>query len=508
MSDIINHPVLLLVSPRDGQWFWGHELAIFESSHEEAYSRWMDSYGTTYRIKGALFHPDIIVTGDQGAVDCILRKKCYSHEKALTIRSFAERLIGRGLVWAEGNEHKRQRQQLSPFFTTQAIRDTFGTINACAHKGVDNLEEHIGENAGNPKQGLALNITEWTSSITLDVIGRFAFNYDFESGRSPAAQVLKHLWHESEKAGLHWSALLGQVTARAFPFLAYILFPFLESQVMVKRKLHEIAQSIIDGDVNEGKEKDMLTTMVRLTDKGEISSTKEELFDHVSTMVVAGQETTSGSLGFTLHLLAKNPKYQTRLREEILQLGREPTYDDLTLGMPWLDTIMKESFRQRPLVSHMERVATEDCVLKLENPAQAGDGSQITEVAIKAGQVIYIPIIAMNQIKSVWGEDANEFKPERWFDSAMVERVNKNLGWNGMLGFSGGPRLCIGYRLAILTFKAILAAYIRKFDFHDTGVAVRSRFVGTVQSFVAGEEDKGIQMPLRVSLLAGELEGN
>ncbi|CAE6413029.1 unnamed protein product [Rhizoctonia solani] len=414
------NPVGRLPGPGDGHWFWGHELAIFESSHEEAYSRWMDSYGTTYKIKGALFHPDIIVTGDQG----------YAVEKAPTIRSFAERLIGRGLVWAEGSGHKRQRQQLSPFFTTQAIRDTFNTINACAHKGTDNLEEHLNESAGNSKQGLALNITEWTSSITLDVIGRFAFNYDFDSGRSPAAQVLKHLWHESEKAGLHWTALLGQVAARAFPFMSYLLFPFLESQVMVKRKLHEIAQSIIDGDVKEGKEKDMLTTMVKLTSRGEITSTREELFDHMSTMVVAGQETTSGSLGFTLYLLAKNPKYQTRLREEILQLGREPTYDDLTSGMPWLDAIMKESFRQRPLVSHMERIATEDGVIKLENPAQAEDGTIITEVAMKAGQVVYIPTIAMHHIKSVWGDDADEFKPERWFEPEMAERVTKNLGWN------------------------------------------------------------------------------
>lgn len=61
-------------------------------------------------------------------------------------------------------------------------------------------------------------------------------------------------------------------------------------------------------------------------------------------MVLVGQETTSGTLNFTLHELARNPEYQVRLREEISQLGREPTYEDLMSGMPWLDAVMKERY--------------------------------------------------------------------------------------------------------------------------------------------------------------------
>ncbi|CAE6425371.1 unnamed protein product [Rhizoctonia solani] len=465
----------------------------------------MRSYGLTYKIKGALFHPDIIVTGDHDILADIFGKGVYSYR--------------RGLVWAEGSVHKRQRQELAPFFTTRATRDTFNTINACALKGAENLELHITKSLVNPKQG-TVDTLEWTSSITLDIIGRFAFDYDFQSGQSPAAQVLKDSWKKQTKAGLHWTALFGQVTTRAFPFITDILFPFLGAQLAVRKKLREISQSIIDGDVGEGKEKDVLTTLVRLLREGEIISTQDELLDHMCTIVLAGQETASGSLGFALHLLAKNPKYQTRLREEITQLGREPTYDDLTSGMPWLDAVMKESFRRRPLVPHLERVTTKDCLLKLRVPVKASDGTQITEIPIKAGQVIHIPTIALNHAKSVWGEDADEFKPERWLDPTRLEHVSKNFGWNGMLVFSDGPRLCIGYRLAVLSFKVstlmilgrmqylsviqfetILATYIRKFEFHDTGAIINGRFSGTMQSYVANEEDKGTQLPLSISLV-------
>jgi cytochrome P450 len=61
-------------------------------------------------------------------------------------------------------------------------------------------------------------------------------------------------------------------------------------------------------------------------------------------MVLVGQETTSGIINFTLHELAKRPEYQQRLRDEITRLGREPTYEDLMTGMPWLDAVMKERY--------------------------------------------------------------------------------------------------------------------------------------------------------------------
>ncbi|GAB1524619.1 hypothetical protein RhiTH_007773 [Rhizoctonia solani] len=218
-------------------------------------------------------------------------------------------------------------------------------------------------------------------------------------------------------------------------------------------------------------------------------------------MIIAGQDTTASSLAFSLHQLAMYPGYQTRLRDEIFQLGREPTYDDLMSGMPWLDAIMMESFRHRPVVPHLERVATEDSVLRFGGAIQGSDGKKITEVLIKAGQAIIIPVMSINHMKSVWGDDADEFKPERWLDPARLELVNRKFGWNGILTFSDGPRQCIGYRMAVLTFKTTLATYIRKFEFHDTGAVMHARYVGTMQSYVAGEVGKGTQMPLQVTLV-------
>ncbi|KAF8737359.1 cytochrome p450, partial [Rhizoctonia solani] len=498
-----------------GHWLWGHEMMAHQTPYEGAYTEWMNRYGPVYKIKGALFHPDIIVIGDQVTVRHILGKMTYAYVKSPIIRTLTERLVGKGLVWAEALIYWKLR--------AQATGNMFNNISVCASMGADNLEAHIINNTGNPKQGLTLDIVDWTESITLDITGRFALNYDFESGKGHAAKFIKQSWKKQSSTNLHWTAVLGQVAVRMFPFIAYLPIPSLKAQLAVKRILQEISQIIVNQNVSEGREEDMLTTMgvlcfpeatfdtlhllvprafqVKLSNEGQIESTKDELYDHVCTMIIAGQDTTASSLAFSLHQLAMHPEYQTRLRDEIFQLGREPTYDDLMSGMPWLDAIVMESFRHRPVVPHLERVATEDSVLRFGGPIQGSDGKKITEVLIKAGQAIIIPVMSINHMKSVWGDDADEFKPERWLDPARLELVNRKFGWNGILTFSDGPRQCIGYRMAVLTFKTTLATYIRKFEFHDTGAVMHARYVGTMQSYVAGEEGKGTQMPLRVTLV-------
>lgn len=70
--------------------------------------------------------------------------------------------------------------------------------------------------------------------------------------------------------------------------------------------------------------------------------------------------------------------------------------------------------------------------------------------------------------------------------------------------FSEGPRLCIGYRLAIFEYKAILAAIIRagvRFEPSAGNKMVRHRFSGTMQPYVVGEEEKGMCLPVRVGLV-------
>lgn len=100
----------------------------------------------------------------------------------------------------------------------------------------------------------------------------------------------------------------------------------------------------------------------------------------------------------------------------------------------------------------MERVATKDDVLPLSQPLVLSDGTATRSVPIKKGQIIVIPITSIHRLKSVWGDGATTFKPERWLPGEnggeeMPDKERLSKGWSGLLAFSEGPRNCVGYRL-------------------------------------------------------------
>ncbi|TFK67116.1 cytochrome P450, partial [Pluteus cervinus] len=79
-------------------------------------------------------------------------------------------------------------------------------------------------------------------------------------------------------------------------------------------------------------------------------------------------------------------------------------------------------------------------------------------------QTVVVPILAMNRAKWIWGEDAAEFRPERWASVPEAAMAIPGI-WGNMLSFLGGPRACIGYKFSLVETKALLFTLIRSFEF-------------------------------------------
>lgn len=78
----------------------------------------------------------------------------------------------------------------------------------------------------------------------------------------------------------------------------------------------------------------------------------------------------------------------------------------------------------------------------------------ISSIPVKKGQVIFIPIYAMNHSKEIFGPDADEFRPERWIESERgtpgTKKIEGGVGvWSNLLTFIAGPRSCIGYKVRV-----------------------------------------------------------
>jgi cytochrome P450 len=120
----------------------------------------------------------------------------------------------------------------------------------------------------------------------------------------------------------------------------------------------------------------------------------------------------------------------SKLRHEVETLdGRLPTYQEIK-DMKYLNYVIKESLRMRPPIPYNARVATKDTYL----PSGGGPDGKAPVFVRKGRRVVY-QVYSMHRRTDIWGDDAMEFKPERW------EAARPGFGY---LPFNGGPRICPG----------------------------------------------------------------
>lgn len=203
----------------------------------------------------------------------------------------------------------------------------------------------------------------------------------------------------------------------------------------------------------------------------------EDILAQVPAFIAGGYETTSTATSWALFQLSQNPELQTRLRDDLRTLDTdEPSTDDLN-SLPYLDAFVKEVLRFYPSFTWSAREAQQDDVIPLEAPFVDTSGRVCHEFRVRKGQVFLIPIHSVNRSKAIWGEDANEFKPERW--DCLPETVKSMPGiWGNTLTFFAGSHACIGYRFALIEIKSLLFFLVRQFEFglavpvHDVQIQV------------------------------------
>lgn len=170
-----------------------------------------------------------------------------------------------------------------------------------------------------------------------------------------------------------------------------------------------------------------------------------ELRSQLLHILLAGRDTTASLLGRSFWLLARHPAIFAKLRSIILEdFGTYSTTSSSSASSSTKDRIsfaslknctymqhfLAEVLRLYPVVPMNSRRST--CATTL--PRGGGpDGS--SPIFIKPEQSVDYSVHVMHRLKELWGEDAEEFRPERW--------VGRRPGWE-YLPFNGGPRICIG----------------------------------------------------------------
>ncbi|PBK86383.1 cytochrome P450 [Armillaria gallica] len=475
--------------PPGASLIWGHEKAVFVGQPGSAFREWISNFGLTFRIKAAFGAPDILVLGDPIGITYLLQKKVFDYHHSAVVRPRVARLLGKGLGWIEGEEeHRRMRRLARPALTSDNIKAMSLDITEAATRVTKDLVEFV-QNAG---QKAEVNILDWTGKATLNIVGRVAFLHDFKAGNSKEAQDILNARKKGVSAIAQYIGFLTLMLLRRFHFLNYFPIAAIQGQGLAKRTIHVgVAKDLIQRSQtlgNEGKyqdQKDLLTRLLLAASEERI--TVSELYEHISTFIIAGFESTTTTVGFSVWELARHPEKQRRLREELAAFGREPTYDDLQNHAPYLEAVLKETLRLYPGLPYIERVATKADIIPLHQPVQLADGRVSHQAVIEPGQTVIIPIIAVHRQDSVWG-DGDTFRPERWLES-LPPQEQLCSGWGKMLAFSDGPRSCVGTHLAIFNYKVIMSSLMNSFLFEDPNVTMRLKISSSLQAWVHRDPD-------------------
>jgi len=370
-----------------------------------------------------------------------------------------EPIMGKGLIPADPATWKIRRRAIVPGFHKRWLNRMVTLFAERAEILVDDLEG---------KQGQVVDMEERFCSVTLDIIGKAVFNYDFGSvtKESPIVKavyrVLREAEHRSSSFIPYWNLpyadkwMGGQVEFRKdMTMLDDILADLINRAVSTRQEA--TAEELEERDNEE--DPSLLRFLVDM--RGEDVSSMV-LRDDLMTMLIAGHETTAAMLTWTLFELAQgDPGLLREVQAEVrtVMKGKDrPDYDDL-VAMKKLRYSLIEALRlypEPPLL--IRRARTEDTL-------PAGSSGLTDGIKLLRGTDIFISTWNLHRSPDLW-EDPEKFDPTRFdrpFNNPGVE------GWEGynpekvqglypteqaadfaFLPFGGGQRRCVGDQFAMM----------------------------------------------------------
>jgi len=174
----------------------------------------------------------------------------------------------------------------------------------------------------------------------------------------------------------------------------------------------------------------------------------------------------SNALPLAIKLIYSHPEVLAKVREELADLPRAVRIDDIAhhdgkCALPYLEATILEALRLSPTFGlSLGRVVP-------------SIGCQLNEYYIPPGYVVSMSGWATNINKDYFGEDAKEFKPERWIgnhptelvkDGSGAPRTMRNYIEAGWFTFGAGSRVCIGRHLTTIAFTKFVGNIVREFD--------------------------------------------
>ncbi|XP_040381073.1 cytochrome P450 709B1-like [Oryza brachyantha] len=410
------------------------------------YRAWMSRYGKVLVSWGGA--TPALCVGEYGMVRQILADRTGLYGKPDPGPALLA-LIGKGLVFIDGDDWARHRRVVHPAFTMDKLKMMTKTMAECAREVIRAWEVRAAESPAGERR-VQVEVGQQFQELTADVISHTAFGSSYQDGKEVflAQRELQAI-------------AISTFNSVRFPGFQYIPTKRNMRRRQLEKKVRGMLMAMIrERQVAAGKEaRDLLGLMLEANaacgSGGPTSMTLDEIIDECKTFFFAGHDTTSHLLTWAMFLLGTHPEWQERLREEVLRecggggggdTEALPNGDALS-KLKLMTMVLYETLRLYGPVSQIARKVTAD--------------ADLGGVRVPKGTTAIIPVAILHRDVDVWGADAGEFNPLRFRDG--VNRAATHAG--ALLTFSLGHRSCIGQDFAMMEAKATLAMVLRRFAF-------------------------------------------
>jgi cytochrome P450 len=343
------------------------------------------------------------------------------------------------LISTDEATHASLRRSVAPAFTPAATLDYETHVDRTIPELFHALEQRG-----------TFNFADMILFYSIDAASRFAFNesigclkegFDVGGMAQAIRDRFDHWGKWSSMPGLERAIFRNTVTLK-FPRAASVMSSFAAS------KLQQRVASTSNPDAP-----DLLQRFLELSKLHPKSLDNMGILGISMSTISGAGDTTATTVGASFYYLLHNPSAMRKLRCELsdAKLPPIPTYAQVK-DLLYLNAVIKESMRLFPIMNY-----------PIERKVPAG-GATVVGMHFPAGSTIGCFQAAVHRNKAVYGEDVEDFRPERWLecDTSQLKVME-----SAHLGFSRGKRVCLGQHIAVMQLKKVTAALAMRYEVRD-----------------------------------------
>ncbi|MEO8259489.1 MAG: cytochrome P450 [Acidobacteriota bacterium] len=385
-------------------------------------------------LESALASPDIVrfrmahlplfLVIEPRYITHVLQEHQRNYVKGVSYESL-RRLLGDGLLTAEGDLWRRQRRLIQPAFLKETLTGKLDILARCVERVIARFHERAG--------GPPFDLVPEMMRLAFDAVGRTVLGIDIaheaddlEQMFAAASQLVYERMQSVVKLPEWWP--IGRI--RRFHWL--------------RRQLDVLVVRVIERHRHEGEGGRTLLSLLmaaRDPDTGQ-DMTDTQLRDELLSFLGAGYETTGDGLCWIFYLLSSAPEVQARLEAEVdAHLGDEAPGAAELAKLTYAGQVIDESWRLYPPAWAFTRSAV---------AADEIDGHEIPKHAI----VVLSPYV--NHHHPRFWPDPERFDPDRFAPLRQIPGF-------AYFPFGGGPHMCVGKHLSLFEVKMALAMLTRRF---------------------------------------------